>query len=323
MSVFKCHFCAVCDGTGCIAEFPGMGGVKNNALFQNNCAAWKDGSLLVRARELAEKINRTSTCAVRLGPVTGAVENIGWRDEVSFYHELISAAFCAGINVTAGDGCPDIKLQSGIAALNALPARGETARPAVFIKPYDNARIFERVEWSLPAARVIGVDIDSYDIVTMRNLVSLEKKTAPQLREIKARCPVPFAIKGVILDQDLDLAREVKPDIVVVSNHGGRVDRGSAESSLGFLVRNFDALRNSCGELWIDGGIRTRADVETAQALGVREVMCARPFISALCKGGADAVKKAALEFASHGVVSCRSNSELKAPNSDKTLGNR
>jgi isopentenyl diphosphate isomerase/L-lactate dehydrogenase-like FMN-dependent dehydrogenase len=231
------------------------------------------------------------------------VENVGWHDEVSFYHELISAAFGAGIHVTAGDGCPDIKLQSGIAAINALPGCGESARPAVFIKPYDNARIFVRVDWCLPAARVIGVDIDSYDIVTMRNLVSLEKMTAPQLREINALSPVPFAIKGVILGQDIALVREVKPDIVVVSNHGGRVDRGSVESAFGFLVRNFDALRDSCGELWIDGGIRARADVEIAEALGISEAMCARPFISALCKGGAGAVKKLAGELGSREAV--------------------
>jgi isopentenyl diphosphate isomerase/L-lactate dehydrogenase-like FMN-dependent dehydrogenase len=274
-----------------------MGGVRDNALFQNNRASWKNGTLLERARERAEKIAGEKKCAVRLGPVTGAVENVGWRDEESFYRELIFAAYNAGINVTAGDGCPDVKLQSGIAALNALPCLGKTARPAVFIKPYDNARIFERVEWSLPAARVIGIDIDSYDIVTMWNLVSLEKKTAQQLREIKERTPVPFAVKGVILDADIRLAREVKPDIVVVSNHGGRVDRGSAESPLEFLLRNYDALRNSCGELWIDGGIRTRADVETARTLGISEVMCARPFISALCGGGEDAVKKLAREL--------------------------
>jgi isopentenyl diphosphate isomerase/L-lactate dehydrogenase-like FMN-dependent dehydrogenase len=274
-----------------------MGGVRDNALFRNNCAAWKDGALLARVRESAKKNDSKKKCAVRLGPVTGAVENVGWHDEESFYRELIFAAFGAGINVTAGDGCPDIKLQSGIAALNALPERGKTARPAVFIKPYDNARIFERVEWSLPAAHVIGIDIDSYDIVTMRNLVRLEKKTAPQLREIKARTPVPFAIKGIILDTDIEFVREVKPDIVVVSNHGGRVDRGSAESPLEFLLRNYDALRNSCGELWIDGGIRTRADVETAETLGIREAMCARPFISALCRGGDGAVKKLAGEL--------------------------
>jgi isopentenyl diphosphate isomerase/L-lactate dehydrogenase-like FMN-dependent dehydrogenase len=271
-----------------------MGGVRNNALFRNNCSSWKDAALLTRANELAKKTDGQKKCAVRLGPITGAVENIGWRDEISFYYELILAAYNAGINVTAGDGCPDIKLQSGIAALNALPARGETARPAVFIKPYDNARIFERIDWSLPAAHIIGIDIDSYDIVTMRNLVRLEKKTAPQLREIKAHLPALFAIKGIILDTDIELVREVKPDIVVVSNHGGRVDRGSPEAPLNFLLRNYDALRNLCGELWIDGGIRTSADLETASMLGISEAMCARPFISALCKGGEDAVKQLA-----------------------------
>ena len=291
MGGYTCHFCPVCDGAGCVAEFPGMGGVRNNALFQRNCASWKNTALLEAAHGKAKIITQKKPCAVRLGPITGAVENVGWRDEQSFYRELIHAAYRGGVHVSAGDGCPDIKLQSGIAALLTLPNNGIGARAAVFIKPYDNARIFERIEWSLPAAKIIGVDIDSYDIVTMRNLVNLEKKNAAQLVELKKNTPAPFAIKGIILDQDIALIQEVLPDIVVVSNHGGRVDRGSLESPLEFLVRHYDALRGSCGEIWIDGGIRSREDVLAAEALGISEVMIGRPFISALCGGGETAVR--------------------------------
>jgi isopentenyl diphosphate isomerase/L-lactate dehydrogenase-like FMN-dependent dehydrogenase len=286
---FKCHFCTVCDGTGCIAEFPGMGGVRDNALFKRNCASWNDPAVLQAVTQNALPGVHTA-CAVRLGPITGAVENVGWHNEPSFYRELIHAAYSAGVHVTAGDGCPDIKLQSGIAALMTLPNNGTGARPAVFIKPYDNARIFERIDWSLPAAEIIGIDIDSYDIVTMRNLVHLEKKTAPQLRELKTHVPVQFAIKGVILDSDIPLIEAVRPDIVVVSNHGGRVDRTSVEAPIDFLLRHIKTLRASCGEIWIDGGIRTRQHVRTATLLGISEVMIGRPFISALCRGGKDAV---------------------------------
>jgi len=259
-----------------------MGGARKNELFQQNCIAWNNEGA-------QESIARTH-CAVRLGPITGAVENIGWHDEPSFYHELIHAAYSAGINVTAGDGYPDIKLQSGIAAIKSLPNAGASALPAVFIKPYDNARIFERINWCLPAAKIIGIDIDSYDIVTMRNLVQLEKKTTSQLCEIKKHIPVRFAIKGVILDSDIPLIQTVKPDIVVVSNHGGRVDRGTTESPLHFFKRNFSALRDYCGEIWIDGGIRTREHIQAAAVLGISEVMLGRPFITALCRNGKEGV---------------------------------
>jgi isopentenyl diphosphate isomerase/L-lactate dehydrogenase-like FMN-dependent dehydrogenase len=297
MGGFKCHFCPVCDGTGCVAEFPGMGGVLSNVLFQRNCASWKDPALLEAVRGKAKTITKKKTCAIRLGPITGAVENVGWRDEQSFYRQLIHASYNAGVHVTAGDGCPDIKLQSGIAALLTLPNNGIGSRAAVFIKPYDNARIFERIMWSIPAAQIIGVDIDSYDIVTMRNLVNLEKKTSAQLLEIKKNTPVPFAVKGVILDQDVSLVQEVKPDIVVVSNHGGRVDRGSLETPLEFLLRRYDDIRGSCDEIWIDGGIRDSKDARCAQSLGVSEILIGRPFISALCEGGEAAVQALAKKF--------------------------
>jgi isopentenyl diphosphate isomerase/L-lactate dehydrogenase-like FMN-dependent dehydrogenase len=292
----------VCDGKGCIAEFPGMGGVRENALFQNNCASWKDAATLDAVRRrTAETVARKTSCAVRLGPITGAVENVGWADEVSFYRALIHAAYNAGVHVTAGDGCPDIKLQSGIAALMTLPNNGEGAHPAVFIKPYDNARIFERIDWCIHATEIIGIDIDSYDIVTMRNLVHLEKKTSTQLCELKKHIPVKFAIKGIIRDDDIELVKETKPDIVVVSNHGGRVDRGSAESPLSFLLRHFDDLHSSCDEVWLDGGIRTRTDMQTAACLGIREVMLGRPFITALCRDGEAGVRTLARELSAAG----------------------
>ena len=57
-------------------------------------------------------------------------------------------------------------------------AESTTVKAAFFLKPYPQEKLFERIEWIRPYASHIGIDIDSYNIVTMRNLVNLERKAA-------------------------------------------------------------------------------------------------------------------------------------------------
>ena len=40
-SIFRCHNCKVCLGTGCLNELPGMGGLNNNENFRLNCSSWE------------------------------------------------------------------------------------------------------------------------------------------------------------------------------------------------------------------------------------------------------------------------------------------
>ncbi len=272
----KCHFCPECLGFGCIAELPGMGGIRENRNFQLNCAAWD--AIPIESPIPAE--SDTAMPLIRLAPITGAVENAGYCEERRFYYDLIRGASEGGAALSIGDGCPDEKLKYGIEAVSAA---GKKA--AVFIKPYRNSKILERMEWSSGVAEVTGVDIDSYNIVTMRNLVRLERKTQEMLRELKAASSVPFAIKGVFTAEDMEMLREVKPDIAVVSNHGGRVENREG-STAEFLAENYRELRRYVGEIWVDGGIRKPRDLRAAAGFGVSQVLIGRPFITALLRGG-------------------------------------
>lgn len=275
----KCHFCDACDGHGCVGELPGMGGVFDNANFIENVAAW--------ARYSAEG----PMPRLRLAPITGAQQNVGYEEEGPFYFDLVDACASAGLALSIGDGYPDEKLKYGIEALRRAGKSG-----AVFIKPYPNARIEERMEWARDVAEIVGVDIDSYNIVTMRNLANLERKSAADLAALRARALVPFAVKGVCTDEDVELVRELKPDVVVVSNHGGRVEtrRGSTAD---FLAARGKDLARHAGAVWVDGGIRSRSDLLAAGALGAKEAMVARPFITALLRGGAATVRSRVAEF--------------------------
>ncbi len=279
----KCHFCDVCDGRGCLSELPGMGGVFDNENFMRNCADWS------RYASGIPDESPVSLPRIRLAPITGAIQNVGYSDEKSFYFDLINGAIAAEVGLSIGDGHPDEKLLFGIEALASAGRSG-----AVFIKPYENRKILERMEWASTVSEIVGVDIDSYAIVTMRNLVNLQKKGVSDLLELKARAASegkPFAIKGIFRPEDLELVREVRPDIVVVSNHGGRVEtlRGSSAE---FLARHAAELAACSGELWVDGGIRTRADAEIAGRLGAKEVMIGRPLISALLRSGPEGIRE-------------------------------
>ena len=288
---FKCHLCKTCHGKGCIEELPGMGGFNKNINFILNCKDWKN-----LRKEIIDfdKISKTLEMPkIRLAPITGAVENVGWNDEESFYFEITKACYESGAKLSIGDGCPDIKLQNGIKAIKMLQRENpdEDPKAAVFIKPYPNQKILERIDWSRDIAECIGVDIDSYNILTMRNLVQLERKTPTQIQELKNYAKLPFAIKGVFTKEDIELVKEIKPEIVVISNHGGRVENRLGSTAM-FLKEYGSELKNYCGELWVDGGLRTKKDILTASYFGVSEVMLGRPFVTALCRGGEAEVKK-------------------------------
>ena len=273
----KCHRCPVCDGYGCPGMLPGLGGVFEGKNFQLNYEGWRE--LLEAAVEngAGEEIRSIPVppSTLRCGPVTGAVENIGYSQESDFYLPYLQNAARAGLGLCVGDGCPDEKLKLGLAATRTLGAKA-----AFFLKPYPQDKLFERADWVRPYASYVGIDIDSYNIVTMRNLVNLERKSASQLEDFRKYTKLPFIIKGVFTSADLTLVSLVRPDVVYISNHGGRVETDIG-STAHFLAEHADELKNYCKEIWVDGGIRTKQDVQTALYYGANQVIVARPLIRA------------------------------------------
>ncbi len=251
---------------------PGLGGVFEGKNFQLNYDGWKElyNSKKEEISKIAVRVEQ-----LRCGPVTGAQENIGYANEGDFYLPYLGNALKAGFGLCVGDGCPDEKLKYGVSAVKEL-----SAKAAFFLKPYPQEKLFERIEWVRPYASHIGIDIDSYNIVTMRNLVHLERKTAAQLEEFREHTKLPFVIKGVFTDEDIALVREVRPDVVYISNHGGRVETRIG-STAHFLAEHAADLKKYCSEIWVDGGIRTREDIQTALYFGADQIIMARPLIRA------------------------------------------
>ena len=144
----------------------------------------------------------------------------------------------------------------------------------------------ERAEWAIPVAEYIGVDIDSYNIVTMRNKVHLEKKTAAQLNELRRATKLPLVVKGVFTQESLDLIEELKPEVAYISNHGGRVETDIG-STAEFMLANIARIKKSAAAVWVDGGLRSKEDIAAALALGAEEALLGRPIISSFLESGA------------------------------------
>ena len=272
MSEYKCRFCPVCLGRGCIGQLPGMGGEDSSRNFILNCDEWK---------KIPYGNYAGSNAILRIAPMTGAEQNMGYADEKQYYFDMMKACAESNTAISIGDGTPDCKLLWGIEAVKSV---GKKA--AVFIKPYENKKVLERMEWAEEISECSGIDIDAFNIATMRNAAHLEKKTAENLREVQkflAARNIPFVIKGIFTDEDLELVRKLKPDVAFVSNHGGRVPTRTG-SVAEFLSQHAEKIRKNCGEIWVDGGIRTKADFEKAQSYGVTNILLGRPYVTALCK---------------------------------------
>ncbi len=302
---YKCRLCADCDGAACTGELPGMGGVFDGKNFSLNVEGWKKILPSIPQEKLQEAAASIVPQKIRLAPITGAEENVGWPDEESFYAPFYAFAAGLGIKLGVGDGCPDNKLKAGIAAVQALnqeasltktaaasnraPAPETASTPkkaAVFLKPYPQEKLLERAEWAIPVAEYIGVDIDSYNIVTMRNKVHLEKKTAAQLNELRRATKLPLVVKGVFTQESLDLIEELKPEVAYISNHGGRVETDIG-STAEFMLANIARIKKSAAAVWVDGGLRSKEDIAAALALGAEEALLGRPMISSFLESGA------------------------------------
>ena len=91
-------------------------------------------------------------------------------------------------------------------------------------------------------------------------------------------------MKGLLRGTDARRAVSAGVDGIAVSNHGGRqLDRALAP--LHALPQVLEAAGPGV-EVYVDGGVRSGADVAVAVALGARAVFLGRPYLYALMGAG-------------------------------------
>jgi len=108
------------------------------------------------------------------------------------------------------------------------------------------------------------------------------------LDRIKARCGLPFMLKGVQGPEDAELAVEHGVDYVWVSNHGGR----QLDHQLGTLDILPEIVQAVGGRarIVVDGGVQRGGDIVKALALGADVVALGRLQGWGLAAGGADGI---------------------------------
>jgi L-lactate dehydrogenase (cytochrome) len=115
--------------------------------------------------------------------------------------------------------------------------------------------------------------------------------TMQDLAWLRERWPGPLVVKGVMRVDDAMEIASVGVDGIVVSNHGGRqLDRSPTPLDL------LQPIVNSIDErveVFVDGGVRSGADVIAAVGLGARAVLVGRAYLYGLMAAGEAGVDRA------------------------------
>lgn len=175
-----------------------------------------------------------------------------------------------------------------IAATKAIRNADGVGIPTV--KPWNIETIRDKIKLVKESgAFAVAMDIDAAGLPFLKNLTPpAGSKTVEELREIIEMVDVPFIIKGIMTAKGALKAKEAGASAIVVSNHGGRVLDG-CPATAEVLEEISDAVNGSM-KIFVDGGIRSGADVFRALALGADGVIIARPFVTAVYGGAEEGV---------------------------------
>jgi L-lactate dehydrogenase (cytochrome) len=174
---------------------------------------------------------------------------------------------------------------------------GLTIPPA--LTPRTLAGMVRKPRWLFDALTTEPLSFESFgaadDVMGLINQVFDPGVTLRDVEWLRAEWTAPLVVKGVQrIDDALDVVG-AGADAVAVSNHGGRqLDR--AVSPLELLPRVMQEVGDRA-EVYLDGGIRSGADVAAAVALGARAAFVARPYLYALMAGGEGGVDHLASLF--------------------------
>ena len=122
------------------------------------------------------------------------------------------------------------------------------------------------------------------DVMALINTVFDPSVTTADIDWLRSQWTGSIVVKGIQRVDDAKAAASAGADGLAVSNHGGRqLDR--AVTPLELLPSVVDAVGDTV-EVYLDGGVRSGADVAVAVAFGARAAFVARPYLYALMAGG-------------------------------------
>ena len=283
-----CKACPECNGRACRNQIPGPGAKGAGDTAIRNYDKWKE----IRLNMDTIVSNRPVDTSISLfgkefkypffaGPV-GAV-NLHYGDsldDVAYNDILVSACADAGIAAFTGDGTNPGVMEAATDAIKNAKGRGIPT-----VKPWNIDTIRGKMELVRNSgAFAVAMDIDAAGLPFLKNMTPpAGSKSVEELSEIVKAAGAPFIVKGIMTVKGALKAKEAGASAIVVSNHGGRVlDQCPATAEV--LEEIVKAVDGSM-KIFVDGGIRSGADVLKAIALGADAVIIARPFVTAVYGG--------------------------------------
>ena len=289
-----CHVCPICDGKACTGQVPGCGSKGRGAGFID-CRKFFDGIKIGMdavhehfepdtSVELFGKRFALPFCAA---PTGGMKLNYGGKLlEEEFAKAVVLGCKNNGTFAWIGDG-PDDNIF--LKPLSAVKEAGGIAVTA--IKPWDQPKAFARIK-ELEAAgnMAFGMDVDAAALINLKLAGKpVYTKSEAELKEIVKSTNIPFIVKGVLTPRAAERCAKAGCYGIVVSNHGGRIIEDAPVPAS--VLKDIKAAVGDSIKIFVDGGIRSGADIFKCLALGADEVMLARPFVTAVHGGKEEGVK--------------------------------
>ena len=288
-----CKACPVCNGKACGSKMPGPGakGVGDTAI--RNYDAWK--KIRINMDTISKNVQpdtsmdffgHTVKYPFFAGPVGAVKLHYGDKlDDVAYNDILVSACADAGIAAFTGDGTNPAVMEAACAAIKAKDGFGVPT-----VKPWDVNTLKEKFALvKSSGCFAVAMDIDAAGLPFLQNLQPpAGSKTVDELAQVISASGKPFIVKGIMTVDAAKKAMQAGASGIVVSNHGGRVlDQCPATAEV--LYEIAQAVGGKM-KIFVDGGIRTGADVFKALCLGADGVLIARPYVTAVYGGGEEGV---------------------------------
>ncbi len=289
-----CKACNICNGLTCKNQIPGPGakGTGDNAI--RNYKAWQNYRIIPDAITDVKNVDTTfdffghkMSTPIMIGPVGAVKSHYGdLYTDLEYNNQMLNGAEKANIIGFCGDGKDPSVIKGACDVISTLSGKGVPT-----IKPWDKETVFKKLDLVKKASPyAIAMDIDAAGLPFLKNQnPPAGSKTVSELKEIIDYAKTPFIIKGIMSVSSALKAYEAGASAIVVSNHGGRV-LDSTPSTCTVLPEIAKALKGKL-KIYVDGGIRSGADIFKALALGADGVIIARPYVVSIYGAGQDGVE--------------------------------
>ena len=255
-----------------------------------------------------EWYGKTLDTPIMAGPIGGPIKKPDWR--VTYAKAVAEAGSAYWCDFHSPDEWKKI-LDAGIPAVRV-------------IKPLaDMDQILECIAYDTEhGAYGYAMDVD-HGMTVYGQIDGQQQpfapKTAKDLEIIASASPLPFYAKGILSVRDALIAKDAGVTGIIISGHNNRFP--CAVPPLKILPEIRKAVGDDFGIL-VDGGFHTGYDAFKALALGADGILCARDFMAAFSKDGAEGLTTKILQMNAElmGAMANTGSPDLKHINKDAII---